>query len=96
MIVADVVKSLDVLPATPERTMRFVDLEGADARKLKPLIERLFENDKPSEGPTRRWSRTRAASGSSSYPPRLNMSVSAFLQDYRASSGLVIEREIDP
>ena len=23
-----------------------------DARKLKPLIERLFENDKPSEGPT--------------------------------------------
>ena len=52
VIVADVVKSLDVLPATPERTMRFVNLEGADARKLKPLIERLFENDKPSEGPT--------------------------------------------
>ena len=26
-IVADVVSSLDVLPATPERTMRFVDLE---------------------------------------------------------------------
>ena len=50
-IVADIVNSLDILPATPERTMRFVDLEGADARKLKPLIERLFENDKP-KGPT--------------------------------------------
>ena len=51
-MIAQVVQSLDVLPDSPERTMRFVDLEGADVRKVTPLITRLFENDKPSAGPT--------------------------------------------
>ena len=51
-VIAQVVQSLDVLPDAPERTMRFVDLEGAEARKVTPLVMRLFENDKPSAGPT--------------------------------------------
>ena len=51
-VIAQVVQSLDVLPDAPERTMRFVDLEGTEARKVMPLVMRLFENDKPSAGPT--------------------------------------------
>ena len=51
-VIAQVLQSLDVIPDAPERTMRFVDLEGADARKVTPLIMRLFDNDKPSTGPT--------------------------------------------
>ena len=50
-VVAQVVQSLDVLPDAPERTMRFVDLDGTDAAKVTPLISRLFDNDKPSAGP---------------------------------------------
>ncbi len=94
-IVADVVKSLDVLPTTPERTMRFVDLEGAEARKVKPLIDQLFENDKPSEGPTPQvvedtgGKRFIVLSTSAQHER-----IMAFLEEYRASSGLVIEREI--
>ena len=95
VIVADVVKSLDVLPATPERTMRFVNLEGADARKLKPLIERLFENDKPSEGPT---PQVVEYTGGKRFvvlsTKAQHERIMAFLQEYRASSGLIIEREI--
>ena len=95
MIVADVVKSLDVLPATPERTMRFVNLEGADARKLKPLIERLFENDKPSEGPTPQVVEDTGGKRFVVLSTKAQHErILAFLQEYRDSSGLVIEREI--
>ena len=94
-IVADVVSSLDVLPATPERTMRFVDLEGADARKLKPLIERLFENDKPSEGPTPQVVEDTGGKRFVVLSTKgQHERIMAFLQEYRASSGLIIEREI--
>ena len=94
-IVADVVNSLDVLPATPERTMRFVDLEGADARKLKPLIERLFENDKPSEGPNPQVVEDTGGKRFVVLSTKAQHErILAFLQEYRASSGLVIEREI--
>ena len=95
VIVADVVKSLDVLPTTPERTMRFVNLEGADARKLKPLIERLFENDKPSEGPTPQVVEDTGGKRFVVLSTKAQHErILAFLQEYRASSGLVIEREI--
>ena len=94
-IVADIVNSLDVLPATPERTMRFVDLEGADARKLKPLIERLFENDKPSEGPTPQVVEDTGGKRFVVLSTKgQHERIMAFLQEYRASSGLIIEREI--
>ena len=94
-IVADIVNSLDVLPATPDRTMRFVDLEGADARKLKPLIERLFENDKPSEGPTPQVVEDTGGKRFVVLSTKgQHERIMAFLQEYRASSGLIIEREI--
>ena len=94
-IVADVVKSLDVLPTTPERTMRFVDLEGAEARKVKPLIDQLFENDKPSEGPTPQVVEDTGGKRFVVLSTKAQHErIKAFLQEYRASSGLVIEREI--
>ena len=94
-IVADVVKSLDVLPTTPERTMRFVDLEGAEARKVKPLIDQLFENDKPSEGPTPQVVEDTGGKRFVVLSTKAQHErIMAFLEEYRASSGLVIEREI--
>ena len=94
VIVADVVKSLDILPATPERTMRFVNLEGADARKLKPLIERLFER----QAKRRPHPQVVEDTGGKRF---VVLSTKAQHErmwhsfgEYRDSSGLVIEREI--
>ncbi|MDP6891920.1 MAG: secretin N-terminal domain-containing protein [Verrucomicrobiota bacterium] len=94
-VVEQVVKSLDVLPLIPSRTMRFVDLEGAEARKVTPLINRLFENDKPSEGPSPQivedtgGKRLIVLSTENQHER-----IMAFLDEYGSTSSLVLEREI--
>ena len=94
-VVEQVVKSLDVLPSMPSRTMRFVDLDGAEARKITPLISRLFENDKPSEGPSPQivedtgGKRLIVLSTKNQHER-----VMAFLNEYRSTGSLVLEREI--
>ena len=94
-VVEQVVKSLDVLPLMPSRTMRFVDLEGAESRKVIPLINRLFENDKPSEGPSPQivedtgGKRLIVLSTKNQHDR-----VMEFLDEYRSTGSLVLEREI--
>ena len=94
-VVEQVVRSLDVLPSIPARTMRFVDLEGAESRKVSPLINRLFENDKPSEGPFPQvvedtgGKRLIVLSTENQYKR-----IMVFLDEYRSTSSLLLEREI--
>ena len=94
-VIAQVVQSLDVLPDAPERTMRFVDLEGADARKLTPLITRLFESDKPSAGQA---PQVVEDSGGKRLivlsTEEQHGRITAFLAEYRSGSPLIVEREI--
>ena len=94
-VVEQVVRSLDVLPSIPARTMRFVDLEGAESRKVSPLINRLFENDMPSEGPFPQvvedtgGKRLIVLSTENQYKR-----IMVFLDEYRSTSSLLLEREI--
>ena len=94
-VVEQVVKSLDVLPLIPSRTMRFVDLEGAESRKVLSVINRLFENDKPSEGPSPQivedtgGKRLIVLSTENQHKR-----IMEFLGEYRSSGSLVLEREI--
>ena len=95
VVIAEVVRSLDVLPSVPERTMRFVNLDGAEARKVTPLINKLFENDKPSEGPLPQivedtgGKRLIVLSTKSQHGRIMD-----FFSEYRSNSSPVIEREI--
>ncbi len=94
-MIAQVVQSLDVLPDSPERTMRFVDLEGADVRKVTPLITRLFENDKPSAGPTPQiiedtGGKRLIVLSSEEQHGRMT----AFLEKYQSAGPMAVAREI--
>ena len=94
-VVAQVVQSLDVLPDAPERTMRFVNLEGADARKVTPLVKRLFENDKPSAGPAPQiiedtgGKRLIVLSTEEQHGR-----ITAFLEKYQSSGPMMVEQEM--
>ena len=94
-VIAQVVQSLDVIPDSPERTMRFVDLVGADARKVIPLITRLFENDKPSAGSAPQLVED---SGGKRLivlsTEEQHGRIMAFLTEYQSGSPSVVEREI--
>ena len=94
-VVAQVVQSLDVLPDAPERTMRFVDLEGADARKVTPLVTRLFENDKPSAGPAPQimddtGGKRLVVLSTGEQHGR----ITAFLEKYQSSGPMMVEQEM--
>ena len=94
-VVAQVVQSLDVLPDAPERTMRFVDLDGTDAAKVTPLISRLFDNEKPGAGPAPQviedtgGERLIVLSTEEQH-----QRITAFLEKYQSARPVVVAREM--
>ncbi|HAH98135.1 MAG TPA: hypothetical protein DCO70_02295, partial [Verrucomicrobiales bacterium] len=93
--IAQVVQSLDVLPDLAKQTMRFVNLDGADARKILPMITRIFQEDRPSEGPKPQiiedtgGKRLIVLSTEEQHGRIIK-----FLDEYQSTESLFVEREI--